>query len=179
MKPFALLMVCLLTLALAAPAFATAVGDISLYADDQGNSCNITAPAGILTVYVVHKFSDGGSATGSRFKVTVPPGLAILAFTTTFVPIGNISGDLSLGYGTCVSTTTSLGSILINSSGPAACSYLAVVAADNFANPIATDCLFGEYTIKTGQAIANPDGSCQCSVATEPTSWGRVKALYR
>ncbi len=179
MKHIAILMISLLTLAIAAPAFAQAVGDISAYADDQGNSCSVTAPAGIVTVYVVHKFSDGGSATGARFKVTVPSGLAILAFTTTFVPIGNISGDLSLGYGTCISSTTSLGSILMNSSNPAACSYISVVAADNFANPIATDCTFGEYTVKTGQAIANPDGTCACSVATEPTSWGRVKALYR
>jgi hypothetical protein len=73
-----------------------------------------------------------------------------------------------------------LGSALFNSSGAvAACSYVSVVNADNFVNPIATDCLFGEYPIKTGQAIVNPDGSCQCNVATQPSTWGRVKSLYR
>jgi len=183
MKRIALLMVGLLTLALAAPAFAQIeghVGDISAYGDDQGNACNITAPAGLVTVYVVHKFSDGGGATGCRFKLTFPAGLTFLAFNTPMVPIGNVTSDLSLAYGVCIQTTTMLGSALFNSSGAvAACSYVSVVNADNSVNPIATDCLFGEYPIKTGQAIVNPDGSCQCNVATQPSTWGRVKSLYR
>ena len=180
MKRLALTLVFLLTVAFAANAFATAVGDISAYADDQGNSCNIATPAGLVTVYVVHKFSDGGSATGCRFKVTYPAGLTYLAFNQNYTPIGNITTDLSLGYGVCISTTSSLGSILFSSGGAvAACSHISVVAADNFPNPIATDCSFGEYTVKTGTGIANADGTCQCNVATEPTSWGKVKALYR
>jgi hypothetical protein len=185
MKRFSLLMVSLLVLALAAPAYAqllTHVGDISAYADDLGSSCNITAPGGggLLTVYVVHKFTDGGGATGSRFKGTFPSGLSFVAFNTPFVPIGNFTTDLSLGYGFCISTTTSLGSALfINATASPACSYVSIVAADNFVNPIATDCSFGEYTVKTGQAIVNPNGTCQCNVPTQPTSWGKVKALYR
>jgi hypothetical protein len=183
MKRFSLLMVSLLVLA--APAYAQLlehVGDISAYADDQGSSCNIAAPGGggLVTVFVVQKFSDGGGATGCRFKGTFPASLSFVAFNTSFVPIGNFTNDLSLGYGFCISTTTSLGSALfINATASPACSYVSIVAADNFANAIATDCSFGEYTVKTGQAIVNPDQSCQCNVPTQPTSWGRVKALYR
>jgi hypothetical protein len=183
MKRFALLMVCLL--ALAAPAFGQIegkVGDISAYADDQGSNCNITAPGGggLVTVFVVHKFSDGGGATGARFKGVAPGGLSFVAFNTPFVPIGNFSQDLSLGYGLCITETTSLGSALyVNATAPAACSLLTIAAADNFANPIATDCLFGEYTVKTGSAIMNPTGACQCNIATQPSTWGRVKSLYR
>jgi hypothetical protein len=179
MKRLALTLVFLLTVAFAANAFATAVGDISAYADDQGNSCNIAAPAGLVTVYIVHKFSDGGSATGCRFKVATPAGMTFLAFNNAFTPIGNITTDISLGYGVCITTTTNLGSILYNSAGPAACTLVSVTAADNFANPIATDCSFGEYTVKTGSGILNPDGTCQCNIATQPTTWGSVKALYR
>ena len=187
MKRTALMIVSLLTLALAAPAFATAVGDISAYTDDQGSSCTINAPGGggLLNVYVVHKFSDGGSATGSRFKVTFPAtGLSYVTFATTFTPIGNPTTDLSLGYGTCISTTTNLGNLLfINTVAVPACGYVSFTAPDGgiLPNPIATDCLFGEYPVKTGQAIMNPDGSCggACNVATEASTWGKVKSLYR
>jgi hypothetical protein len=183
MKRIALLT--LFVLALASSAFAQTtglVGDISAYADDQGNVCNLNSPGGgaLVTVYIVHKFSDGGGATGSRFKATFPAGLSFLAFTTAFVPIGNLSTDLSLGYGACLSSTTSLGSALLSSTSPSpTCSYFSIVAADNFPDPIATDCSFGEFTVKTGQGIVNPDGTCQCNIATEATSWGKVKALYR
>jgi hypothetical protein len=184
MKRFALLF--LIVLAVAAPAFAQypdgLTGDISVYADDQGNSCDVLAPGGggLVTYYIVHKFSDGGSATGARFKATFPAGLSFVTFSTTFVPIGNLATDLSLGYGTCNSTTISLGSILCISAAPSpACSYISIAAADNFSDPITTDCLFGEYKVEVGQAIVNNDGSCPCNIATQSSTWGKVKSLYR
>ena len=184
MKRFALLFV--VVLAVAAPAFAQypdgLTGDISAYADDQGNSCDVAAPGGggLVTFYIVHKFSDGGSATGARFKATFPAGLNFVTFSTTFVPIGNLASDLSLGYGTCNSSTISLGSVLcLNPSAVAACSYINVLAADNFSDPITTDCSFGEYKVEVGQAIVNNDGSCPCNIATETSTWGKVKSLYR
>ncbi len=183
MKRIALLAVCLV--ALAAPAFAQInpqVGDISMYSDDQGSNCNITANGGgaFLQPYMIQKFSNGGGCTGIRFKITVPTGMSIVGFSTQYVPVGSVAGDLSIAYGICQSTQFVVGQLQVLSlTASPACSYVSVVAADNFANPIATDCLFGEYPIKTGQAIVNADGSCPCSVATEPTSWGKVKALYR
>ena len=178
MKRIALTVICLL--ALAAPAFPAAVGDISVYADASGNSCNISAPAGLVQVFVVHKFSDGGCATGARFKMTYPAAATFGGATWNYVPIGDVRSDLSLAYGVLISTTTSLGSVSFFGGAPLpACSYFSILAADNFPNAIATDCSFGEFPVKTGQGIANPDGTCQCNVATEPTSWGRVKALYR
>jgi hypothetical protein len=185
MKRFALIMVCLL--ALAAPAFAQTaghVGDISAYADDTGSSCNVNAPGGggLLNVYIVHKFSDAGGATGCRFKVLFPAtGLSYVTFATTFTPIGNPTTDLSLGYGSCVTTTTNLGNLLfINTAAVPANGYITFTAPDGgiYPNPIATDCLFGEYQVKTGSAIVNGDGTHQCDIATQPTSWGKVKALY-
>jgi hypothetical protein len=181
MKRFALIMIC--TLAFAAPAFAQAVGDLSAYADDQGSSCDITVPgSGTLNVYLVHKFSDGGGATGVRFKVTYPATGVILAtfVGTPFSAIGSAQTDLSVGYGGCINTTTSIGYLLFSVAGAVpACSYVSLVAPDGHAEATATDCGFTEFTIKTGQGIMNPDGSCQCNIATEPTSWGKVKALYR
>lgn len=184
MKRIALLTICLV--ALAAPAFSQAinplVGDISMYNDDQGSNCNIVANGGgaFLQPYMIQKFSNGGGATGLRFKITVPTGMSIVGFGTIYVPIGDVKGDLSLAYGVCQQSQFVVGQLQVLSlSASPACSYISVVAADNFANPIATDCNFGEYPIKVGQAIVNSDGSCPCSIATEPTSWGKVKSLYR
>jgi hypothetical protein len=177
MKQIALLALCLL--AVAAPAFAiNGVGDISIYADDQGNSCALLLPGGPpVDTYIVQKFLPGEGSTGCRFKVIIPNGV-FSSFSTTFVPVGNYTGDLSIAYGVCIQTTTVIGKITFFTAAPT-CGYVSIVAADNFANPIATDCLFGEYTVKTGQGIMNPDGTCVCQVANQPTSWGKVKALYR
>jgi hypothetical protein len=184
MKRFGLLV--LLILAISVPAFAQypdgATGDISAYADEAGTSCALVSNGGFAPVplYIVHKFSDGGGATGSRFKVTVPASIQVFGFNTTFVPIGNITSDLSLGYGTCITATTSLGQVTaFSGSATPACSYVSVVAADNFSDPIATDCSFGEYKVETGQGIVNVDGSCACNIATQPSTWGKVKSLYR
>ena len=183
MKRIALLMVCLV--ALAAPAFAQInplVGDISMYSDDLGTNCNIAANGGgaFLQPYMIQKFSFGGGCTGIRFKITVPTGMSIVGFSTLYVPVGAVAGDLSIAYGLCQQTQFVVGQLQVLSlAASPACSYMSVVNADNFVNPIATDCLFGEYPIKTGQAIVNANGTCPCSVATEPTSWGKVKSLYR
>jgi len=184
MKRIGLLFI--LILAIAAPVFAQypdgATGDISAYADETGSACDLAANGGNAPVplFIVHKFSDGGGATGCRFKITTPAGMSIFGFNTTFVPIGQVTSDLSLGYGVCINATTSLGSVIAFSSTPSPlCSYVSVVAADNFSDPISTDCSFGEYKVETGQAIVNNDGNCPCNIATQPSSWGKVKSLYR
>jgi len=176
----------LLILAIAAPAFAQypdgLVGDISAYGDEAGSTCDLVANGGNAPVplFIVHKFSDGGGATGCRFKVTIPTGLSVFGFNTTFVPIGQVGSDLSLAYGVCINATTSLGSLIaFSTTASPACSYVSVVAADNFSDPIATDCIFGEYRVPTGQSIVNNDGNCPCDIATQPSTWGRVKSLYR
>ena len=84
----------------------------------------------------------------------------------------------ALPCGSCVSASSVITNEIFAGAVPA-CSYVSLVAPDGHAEATATDCGFTEFTIKTGQGIMNPDGSCQCNIATEPTSWGKVKALYR
>lgn len=183
MKRFALLIICLV--AMATPALAiNGIGDISSYADDQGNDCNILSPGGggLVHVYVVHKFQPGESATYSRFKGQWPTGLTFLGSFNVGanVAIGNFATDVAVAYGVCVSGPHLVGDALFQTSAASpACSYFDLVASDGQATPLGTDCLFGEYEVGTGQAIVNPDGTCPCTIATEPTSWGKVKALYR
>jgi hypothetical protein len=175
MKRFALMV--LVLLAMASTAMAQGVGDISVYADDQGNSCDLTLP-GFTNWYVVHKFKPGEGSTSSRFKVVPPAGAVIQAFNTTFVPVGDIKTDISVGYGTCINSTTNLGNIIVTGAA-AACSYVSVLPPDIGGPVLATDCSFGEYTAGAGQGIVGNDGSCPCNIATQPSTWGKVKSLYR
>ena len=180
MKRFGLLMLVLLVVS--APAFGREpVGDISVYADAAGSSCNITDNGGLLQIHLVHKFRAGEGATGCRFMVQPPAGSnwSYIAFSTTFTAVGQPNSDVSLGYGPCQTTDVDLGTILYTSITPSpACGYINILPGLP-GTVIATDCIFGQHLLDHGQGIANPNGTCQCTIATEPTSWGRVKALYR
>jgi len=165
--------VLLLSLAVLMVSSAAMAEHIGIFADQAGTSCTL-APGFNPNVYVVEK-SLGGT-TGSRFKVVPGTGNSILAFNTTFVPIGNISSDLSLAYGQCLSGDVVLGSILMSLAGPG---FLEVKPADLFLTIIYTDCNFGEYPATGGKAYVGVPGDCSLPVATQPSTWGQVKALYR
>ena len=170
MKKVLLLMVAVLMVSAVA---ANAIEHIGIYVDAAGTSCTLASGFN-PNVYVVEK-SDGGS-TGSRFKVLPGAGNSILAFNTPWVPVGNISNDLSLAYGSCQNGAFSLGTILMSLAGPG---NLQVVAADAFASIIYTDCSFGEHPATGGKAYVTVTGNCEEPVATQPTTWGQVKSLYR
>jgi hypothetical protein len=167
MKKVLLLMVAVLMIS----SVAMAGGHFGVYTDANANSC-LLAPGFTSTATVVEKFSAG--STGSRFKVILPAGSSFFSFNTTFVPIGTLTSDLSLGYGTCLNGTIPLGQIVaILNPGT-----IQVLAADNFSTIIYTDCSFGEYPATGGLAYVGTTGDCG-EVATENSSWGQVKSLYR
>jgi len=168
MKKVLLLMLAVLMISSAAMA-----EHIGLFADQAGTNCTL-APGFNPNVYLVE--SSLGGTTGSRFKVVPGAGNSIFAFNTSYVPIGNVSNDLSLAYGQCLTGQVVLGSLLMSLAGPG---NLEVVAADAFPNIIYTDCLFGEYPATGGKAYVGVAGNCQFPIATQPSTWGQVKSLYR
>jgi opacity protein-like surface antigen len=183
MKRFALLVV--LLMALATPVFAiNGVGDIGIFADDQGNSCEIAAlgsPAP-FNIYIVHKFLPGEESTGSRFKVSFPAGIIFFAFSAnpSMVPGGTLTSDQTIGYGSCVTANTSLGFALVQApSAVTECSYVSVLGSDFTGLVQATNCSFEEFIAGAGQGIVNPNDGCRCNIATHQSTWGKVKSLYR
>lgn len=150
---------------------------ISVYTDATASSCNLASGFTSTATVVYHGFTPGGS-TGCRFKVVGPAGSNIFSLTTTWVTIGNIANDLSMAFGGCVEGTFSLGTIAaIWAPGNGG----AVVAADGFPGILMTDCLFGEYPATGGTFCVAAPSECFCTppVATEPSTWGKVKSLYR
>lgn len=168
MKKVLLLMVAVLMISSVAMA-----DHFGVYSDGSGASCALGA-AGAFNPNgtVIEKFSLG--STGCRFKVAFPAGTAVFGFNTPYVPVGAIQTDLSLAYGTCLTGSIVLGTInAIYGAGQGD-----VLAADLQPAIIYTDCSFGEYHATGGSFYVGNQGDCH-EVATEPTTWGSVKALYR
>lgn len=168
MKKVLLLMVAVLMVSNVAMA-----NHFGVYADASGASCALGA-AGVFnpSAAVIEKFSAG--STGSRFKVVFPAGTSFFGFNSPFVPVGVLTSDLSLGYGQCLSGSIVLGTInAIYGAGTGD-----VEKADLQPNILYTDCSFGEYPATGGTFYVGTTGDCH-EVATEPSTWGQVKALYR
>jgi hypothetical protein len=161
----------LLTVALLMMANVVNADHIGVHRNSESESCNLGNPGFNPNAVVVHKFSLG--ATGSRFKVTLPAGSSFFGFNTPYVPIGVLTSDLSLGYGLCLTGSFVLGTMVaILNPGT-----VNVLPADNFSNIIYTDCSFGELPATGGTAWVG--GLDDCVDAVEPSTWGKVKSLYR
>jgi hypothetical protein len=181
------LSVALIALVCASPAFAQ--DKIELYADVNRASCSISEPISPPIVQV-HVFITGPtSVTGVRFKAPKPAcwvGATWLGDMTTYGGIGNSQTDWSVGFGQCLSTTPAayVGAIsyLISNQAQPCCEVTAVPSIEF----VITDCTanFVEHELGTTKPlIVNPDQSCGCqsglTTATEASTWGRVKSLYR
>ena len=165
MKKVLLLMVAVLMISSVAMA-----GHVGIYTDGTGSSCSF-APAFNPAVNIIEKFSLG--STGIRFSMN-PGANMIFGFNTPFVPVGALGSDLSLAYGQCLNGSIVLGTALMQLTG----GTMQIIPAQGFPNIIFTDCSFGEYPATGGTAYVGTTGNCN-EVATENSTWGQVKALYR
>jgi hypothetical protein len=184
MKKALLLTFCIL--GLASLAFAQA-GNLDITADAAGTDCNLVSDMGELRCYVVHRNVTTGVA-GSNFKVEQSnSGLEI---DTAKIPSGCLSiGDPDVGiaitYASCM-TNLPIWVLRLDYIGDfSPCDRLTIVG-DPTAQPpgiFVTDCatpIPNLYEITTGgTAYIDSDGSCDCNVPSEDTSWGQIKALYR
>jgi len=147
---------------------------LGIYTDASGASCDLGAPGFFNgNAVVVHKFSP--ATTGVRFKIALPVGSSIFAFNTLYNAGGQASTDISVGYGGCLSGSFPVGS-LVASLLPGT---LQIVAADLQTNIQYTDCSFNELVATGGSAYVGGTGPCNEPTATETSTWGQVKALYR
>lgn len=156
---------------------------IGIYNDATGASCYKVPPAfQPYTWYVIHKFSAG--TTGSQWKIDDFTGQTQSgsAVQGGFLAIGGAYTGLSLAYGGCLTGDIVL--VHLNYFGfptpPTTCGALRVVRDPTAATVKHTTCAFVEVVATGGQAF-NGDTACGgCNeVATEETTWGSVKALYR
>ncbi len=91
-------------------------GSIGIYADTDGRFSHLTDTGGTVTFHVVHKVTDG--ATASAFKIEEPAGWVRISATTDFpVALGNVDDGISIGYGQCMSGSIHVMSLTYRSPG--------------------------------------------------------------
>jgi hypothetical protein len=165
-------------------AAAQAPGNITVFGDQAASTCSVTDTAPqVLTLYVFHTNFSGMAI--SDFRLTASSGFLATYLSETYSQpghFGDFRNGISFGYGVCANGPLLLGSISYQGHGTSeVCSYLDVVAW-RFPWPATEDCIFEDYPAPPlGKLYVNPSPQCQpyCAVATEPTTWGSVKALYR
>jgi hypothetical protein len=164
------------------PALVAGFGRVSIYSDEALSECTLsdTSPR-VATIYVSESSSLG--ATGLRFRIAESAGFTgvWLGETTPYSAVGNSRTDLSLGFGTCMLGHFPVLTVDYQLFGTSTCSDLAIVAAVGFQVPICTGCTADEQLCTGYDPLhVNCIGPFTCAqLATESTTWGKVKSLYR
>lgn len=158
---------------------------IGLYADTNGNECNITVPLGAqFSVYVLHTSTVG--STASQFQVSNPASATLLSTGATignagFLAIGEPFAGVSIAYSTgCLTGTFVVYDLkFLALAAQPNCIYMTLGPEPVSGRVGVADCGFIESAITGAQAILNPDVTCDCDVSTQQSTWGKVKSLYR
>lgn len=164
---------------------------IELYSDEGLSQCSLSdASPGIGDVFVVHKLGDDPvGARGLYFRLVPSNG-----FTGTWLedivraPVWDVTGTSQSGIGILYADPCPTTSVLVlqvryqlfGTSSP--CSFVEAAPWEGICCILITSCYNGaEYPVEGDRIQVNPDASCPCGipVATESTTWGRIKALYR
>jgi hypothetical protein len=162
-------------------------GSVGIFADAAGTNCNLPdAVPGLTPYYVVHVYTTG--ATACQFKATKPACVlaSYLSDATVFpVTVGNSQTGVSVGYGTCRSGPIHVLTLNFFTQGlTQACCYYKVacdpLGSDGCASGLIdiVDCSFEPALATAGTGIVKANGTCDCNVPVEDTTWGNVKALY-
>ena len=161
------------------------VGSIDIFSDGLYTSCNVVDVAGLVSVYVVHTNANDGS-TASQWKVELGAGVtmtsvgSINAYPTA---IGDPLVGISIAYGACQTIANNLLVTMnfIGSGTSATCALMSIVPDPTSPSGLVeiVDCARNKITLeKGGQARVNPDGTCNCTVPVQETTWGGIKSLY-
>ena len=154
---------------------AFAQGSIMVFSDPGATSCNFTyAPSGFAPVYVFHMYTPG--STASEWRLVLPAGFTHLGDISNFaLTIGASVNGTSVSYGACLQgnfmlmTVNALGA----PTGTPACTLISIVDVQSIG------CASDRYFPPGGAGVVNTDGSCDCDVPVDETTWGGIKALYQ
>ena len=172
-----LAVICMSSLAYAQPG--TAFGTIDIFADPALTSCNVTTAA-VFPVYIGHTNTAG--ATASAFHIDHPADFVFLGeVQAQGLKLGSSENGVGLSYNTCLSGTFLILTVQYATQGSPTCGLMTILGdLTHVSQQVAiVNCseISSRYD-QGGQARVNPDGTCQCSVPVQQTTWGGIKALY-
>lgn len=171
----------LLLLVVAIPAMA--VQTIGVFSDAAATSCEISDPGGNaqVKVYIVQT-SDVQPVVGSAWKLEWDAGMSmdyVSDDATPYLKNGDALNGASVYYFTCTAGTILIDTVTFLSHGTSApCSYMRLGPHPTQGRVI-IQCNFAGTPFPGSEGIVNSNDTCRCTLATEPTTWGSVKALYR
>lgn len=169
-------------------AFATpALGahSIGIYEDQGALNCEISDPGGAVTkTFYVVVTNAPIAFGGSVWKLEWDAGVTMTWIgdsTSPYFSVGNAKDGVSIAYVPCEGGTFKIDAVTMMSFGTSApCSRFRLVPHPTQGGPMSLTCGgFSPLPIIPGEGIVNANGTCSCNVATAPTTWGGVKALYR
>ncbi len=183
--------VLLIAMAITLCAGAAMADHLGIYTDQVATACTFSGPypaaPATVDLYVVHRFSAG--AKGSDFKVVDASGLIpasqTLLGTPQYLALGAWNTGWVIGYAFCYNGDIPVAKLSFYAFAPPAdCASISIAADPNAAQgePLAIDCSDAENIATGGVFHFNPNGTCtDCGEpnATQESTWGKVKALYR
>ena len=164
-----------------APGIALSDYRLALYSDSALSDCTLDdyAPR-TMSIYVAETSHE---ATGVRFVSQRAPGLPVYGSVKRrhSSSSGDSQTDLSIGFGQCLDGHFLVLTMTYQLFGTSTCSTLSIGPPPGFPVPLCTSCVFHEVSCAPPGALhVNCQGGVNCNpVMTEPTTWGKVKALYR
>jgi hypothetical protein len=171
-----------LTLVVSTPAFAA--HSIGIYDDPLAVSCQISDPGGPSTklIYIVHTNELVVAVGGSAWTLEWDAGMTMTFIndSSPFFHVGNAQDGISMAYSPCAGGTFLIDTVSMMSAGTSApCSRFRLGPHPSLGLSILRCGSFDPMAFVPGEGIVNANASCACSVATEPTTWGTIKSLYR
>lgn len=157
---------------------------IALYEESWGGTCAKASVPVLNTVYVFHENTTG--ATMSSWRIQNDTGMTGLGSTCGQLSIaGDVFTGITVNYGACVTGTFLICTVdfVKVTTGPVPdCYNLRVVEYPGESTPIVLDC--GQNEVPAGGGyftfdIAEKFDCDDCATASESSTWGRVKSLYR
>lgn len=192
MKYAIMLMIVVALAAVAAPATA-GQRTLAFFADENRASCEITNTTPELIT--MHMFLAGKGETANTVSFYAPTpscwtGATWLGdeITDEYLFLGTSHDEeygITITFTGCRDLPVRLGSMAFWASGSErCCTYAAYpVPFARTGHIEVVNCDITTEAIPYTSVVINPDESCTCSssslVATEETSWGRIKSLYR
>ena len=166
---------------------------LDLFTDAAGTQCELVDTGGLQTIYVF--LSGTEPATAVVFAAPRPACWQGATWVGDSFPgerarIGNSQGEFFISCAAnvqCVTPRVYVCGILFVTTGvSSSCCEMRVtptiVPPADVPELFYTDCDIGRAPLSSGQKVViNPNSTCHCSqpLATEATTWGRVKSLYR
>lgn len=163
-------------------AFANYIG---LYSDIEGMMCSIVDVPGLLTFYVVATVSNTTAVEFSAPQPACMVGASHIGDAAVYdVTLGDSQDGAAMALGECFTGQTHVYTIYYVGAGlsTTCCLYPLLGYKGHPAGPRRTDCTDPFpviYPFPGVPIIVNADAACSCTVPTETSTWGQIKATYQ